>query len=290
MTCDILEDPKLEKLTGGEFRLFINLLATLARAGSRDGEILLGPGALRRLACKQQTRHAEPLWSRLADVGLTSARRVADAYLTTVPKWAELQGFSCTKRVEESREEKREPIRGDPPPPATAPPDLESIPTDQLADELTSRVGPLVTPPGTYVIPLDDEDDVAEKEGGFSSTPPPGESVQSVQSVHTSAVQIAGPLATRKDAEKLAQLLSKKPGTQEEKVEWVYQNIDQIVADCEIAATEKGRDPIHADLRGHIYRYYHQHCKNLKREKDGHRPWGEKDAQSIKRDLGIADG
>ncbi len=131
------------------------------------------------------------------------------------------------------------------------------------------------------------------REEGQERTSSPPRALEDIPTDHDLISQsdiTTAPLATREDAEKLAQLLAKKPGTREQQVEWVYQNVDQIVADCEIDAAEKNRDPTWAELRSKVYRYYHQHCRNLKREKDGHQTWGEKDSQSIKRELGIADG
>ena len=116
VTCDILEDPKIEKLSGDEFRLFINLLAALARSGSRDGKILLGPRALRSLARKQKTPHAELSMSRLQAAGVLTLTREGADYLAAVPNWPKLQGFSCRNRGEESRGEEKE--RG----PAASPP------------------------------------------------------------------------------------------------------------------------------------------------------------------------
>jgi hypothetical protein len=116
---DILHDPKIAKLTGDEHRLFVNLMAALCQSGSRDGVIRLAPRTLCALACRSQVRHAEPLLARLDAVGLTTTSRLgADSepttsrlgvdYLTALPNWPKLQGFDCTNRAEQSKEEERE--------------------------------------------------------------------------------------------------------------------------------------------------------------------------------------
>lgn len=106
LTTDILDDPKLDRLSGNDFRTYIRLLALLKREGSEDGSIRLGDRALRYVAVKQQTRYAKLSVSRLEAVGLLSTTQLADGLLTASRKWAELQGRGVQSRVDKSRVDK----------------------------------------------------------------------------------------------------------------------------------------------------------------------------------------
>jgi hypothetical protein len=225
MTCDILDDPKIEQLTGDEFRMFVNILAALARSGSRDGTIELGPRALCRLACKHQTRHAEPIARRLADVGLTTSRRDGDVTLTTVPNWAKLQGFDCTNRVEKRREEKieREPA-------ATPPPDPDLISQSDI------------TPTGPDVNTSDTSLELVADSAVFDPLPKYLEARESATS--------AKPTLWR-----AANQLSRYPGTRSERNAWVYENEDIIVTTA-LASGVATETAFHAKILELLHRYY----------------------------------
>lgn len=94
------------------------------------------------------------------------------------------------------------------------------------------------------------------------------------------------PIVGSDEVERGANVLGNQPGTRAEQVAWMRENLDQILADCEKAG-EGG-----AGYRSRAIRYYRQHLKNpggKKPQHDEHRSWGERDARSIKRKLGILD-
>jgi phage replication O-like protein O len=68
-------------------------------------------------------------------------------------------------------------------------------------------------------------------------------------------------LATREISEQLVNLLAKKPGTREAKVEWLDQNIDLMLAELE---AEGVQDPLRnfGALKRRIFRWYNQTLKN----------------------------
>jgi len=105
LTEDILDDPKISEIDDAAFRLFINLLAALSRANSKDGSISLSRRSICALARRERVVHAEATMRRLGDVSLTSLRRLGDVYLVEVSNWSKLQGFAPTIRIEENRVE-----------------------------------------------------------------------------------------------------------------------------------------------------------------------------------------
>jgi hypothetical protein len=145
---DILHDPKISNLTGDEFRLFFNIMAALCQSGSQDGVIRLTPTTLRALACRQQTRHSEPMLSRLVAVGLTTMSRVGADYLTTVPNWAKLQGYAPLKKENKEKKE-RGGKQAASPPPAPSPiwgNTFDSTPEGEVTELGKTRVTPVETP------------------------------------------------------------------------------------------------------------------------------------------------
>jgi hypothetical protein len=105
---DVLDDPKLNSLEQKDQIVFIRLLATLQRMGSRDGIIVASDRVLKSIADRDGARAALASLRRQAEAGLASVSHQPGATLITVHKWAKLQGFAPTPvvpRVEKSREE-----------------------------------------------------------------------------------------------------------------------------------------------------------------------------------------
>ena len=75
---DILDDPRLNSLSGDEFRAYFRLLAMLNRTKSRDGEITLDRYALTACMMRAQVRHAEKTLQSLAEHGLCTLRALGE--------------------------------------------------------------------------------------------------------------------------------------------------------------------------------------------------------------------
>jgi hypothetical protein len=88
--------------------------------------------------------------------------------------------------------------------------------------------------------------------------------------------------ATPDEIERATNVLNAQQGTRAEKLAWMTENIDQLRAEC-------ARDK-QANAEGFVsraIRYYRAHRK--KPGRDSHQSFAEKDAASIKRQLGVFD-
>ena len=102
MVNDILDDPKLGQLDLADQMVFIRLLALLSRVGNETGEIELSHESVAML-CRRRFVYAKPVMEKLAGTGLVLTRYRRGTVAVSVPKWAEIQGFSV--REEKIREE-----------------------------------------------------------------------------------------------------------------------------------------------------------------------------------------
>lgn len=88
---DILDDPKLARVSADVFRFYLRLLAMLNRTKSRDGTIRLDRFALNACAMREQRRHALAIARSGADTGLYGICEDGQSVTISVPNWLKFQ-------------------------------------------------------------------------------------------------------------------------------------------------------------------------------------------------------
>ncbi len=105
---DILENPKLERLSGDAAFVYIRILCALNRADSKDGKLSITDSGLCRLARRKRTDSALVTIRKLAAVGLVDLHYASGHGLLTVPNWVESQGFRVPPKTETRQRQKQD--------------------------------------------------------------------------------------------------------------------------------------------------------------------------------------
>jgi hypothetical protein len=208
----------------------------------------LNKAQVAEISGKHRPDVASKLLQRLADVASISIERRGDFTSIYWPKLAETQGWASRDRAIAARKR-----------PQSAPAPAQA-PAQATKEGQEKAASPPTTPPE----PTPDPAPIA-------ATPAP-----------TGLILYDNPedpLALVPDAAcaMLARLLAKRPGTFDQKVEFLRGHLDLMVAELEIEG-----QPTMAKLKRLVFRWYNRH---LESPQGRHRSWAEKDADSIKREL-----